>query len=274
MNVTLRWLALALVAGATGCDAAATDPGAADPGRVEVHVGGGIAGADYAYRVERGAVTGVTCRSLCTFAAGDTLLVLTPAQRGALAEAVERSGLPAWSGPTDFGTQCCDQFEYRVSWSANGRQRTFTGSDGALPAPLRELVRVLQLMQRGIPPLVLSQARGLAGFTADALTLSDARADGGLLVVDASWSGGCVRHDVDAVVWTGWMESHPVQVGVSLAHDAHGDACKALVQRQLRFDLEPLRRAYAEAYGSGPGTLVMRLGVASGGPIRSVPYSF
>jgi hypothetical protein len=270
---TLRVLALLLAAGCAGCGDASTAP-AADDERIEVEVTGGIAAADYSYRVAGGVVVGVACGRLCDFAAGDTLLLLTPAQRRALADAVDSSGLPGWTGPADSGTQCCDQFHYRVTWSWGTRVRTFGGTDGLLPEPFRELVRSLQLLRRAIPPVVLSQAEGLQGFRTDALQLHDVRVDGGVLEVDAGWSGGCAVHDVDAVAWTGWMESHPVQVGVALAHDAHGDACKALVRHTLRFDLEPLRRAYAQAYGSGPATLVLRVGAATGGEGFSVPFTF
>ena len=265
--------ALLLGAGTAACDGVPTAP-AAGSERLEVEVTGGIAAVDYAYRVEGGAVTGTACGHLCDFAAGDTLLLLTPAQSRALADAVDSSGLPAWTGPDDSGTQCCDQFHYRVTWTWGTRVRTFGGTDGLLPEPFRELVRSLQLLRRAIPPLVLSQEKGLREFRADALHIHEVRIEGGVLEVDAGWSGGCAVHDVDAVAWTGWMESWPVQVGVALAHDAHGDACKALVRRTLRFDLEPLRRAYARAYGSGAATLALRVGAAAGGEVRSVPFAF
>lgn len=273
MMKTLNALTVVLAVAAAACDATSTAPGAEDE-RIEVEVGGGIAVASYAYRVEGGVVTGVACGHLCDFRPGDTLLVLTSAQGRALASQVDASGLPSWTGPEDLGVQCCDQRHYRVTWSAGGRVRTFGGTEGLLPEALRDVVRVLELLHRGVPPVVLSQDDGLKGFRTDALQLLGARVEGGILEVDAQWAGGCSRHDVDAVAWTGWMESHPVQVGLALAHDAHGDACKALVRRTLRFDLEPLRRAYAKAYGSGPATLVLQVGAAAGGEGRSVPFAF
>lgn len=265
--------AVLLSATAAACDTASTGLGLEDE-RIEVEVGGGIAVASYAYRVEGGVVTGVACGRLCDFRPGDTLLVLTPAQSRALASQVDASGLPSWTGPEDLGVQCCDQRHYRVTWSAGGRVRTFGGTEGLLPGALRDVVRVLELLRRGVPPVVLSQDDGLKGFGTDALQLLGARVEGGILEVDTQWSGGCQRHDVDAVAWTGWMESHPVQVGVALAHDAHGDACEALVRRTLRFDLAPLSRAYAKAYGDGPATLVLRVGAASGGDVVGVAFTF
>lgn len=273
MRTPIPVAATLLAATLAACDGASTSPGLEDE-RIDVEVTGGIAAADYTYRVEGGAVTGVACVRLCDFRPGDTLLILTPAQGRALAAAVDASGLPSWTGPEDSGTQCCDQFHYRVTWSAAGRVRTFGGTDGLLPEPLRDVVRTLQLLRRAVPPVVLSQKDGLNGFRADALHLHQARVDGPVLEVDVGWSGGCARHDVDAVAWTGWMESHPVQVGLALAHDAHGDACKALVRRTLRFDLEPLRRAYVKAYGDGPATLALRVGAASGGDVVGVAFTF
>ena len=275
MTRTAAALALGLLAGgAAACDSGPLGPDADGSLPLRVTVTGGIAAADYTYAVDGRAVVGVECRRLCTFAAGDTLLLMTPAQQGALAEAVTRSGLGAAASPADFGTQCCDQFMYRVTWSSGRHARTFTGSDGTLPEAFRELVRALQLLRQGIPPLVVSQTNGLSGFGADPLQIQGARAEGSVLLVDVSYGGGCAPHDLDAVAWTGWMESHPVQVGLAVAHDAHGDACKALVRRSLRFDLEPLRKAYQQAYGAAPATLVLRVQAAGGGETRSVSFSF
>ncbi len=263
-----------LIGGATACHSGPLGPDEGESLLLRVTVTGGIAAADYTYTVDGRAVVGVECRRLCTFAAGDTLLLMTPAQRGALRETVTRSGLPTASSPLDFGTQCCGQFTYRVTWSSGLAERTFTGSDGVLPEVLRELVRALQLLRQGIPPLIVSQEKGLSGFATDPLQVQAARAEGTLLLVDVSYGGGCAAHDLDAVAWTGWMESHPVQVGVAVTQDAHGDACKALVSQSLRFDLEPLRKAYAEAYGSGPATLVLRVGATGGGEMRTVSFVF
>lgn len=269
-----RTLLLAFALAATaGCDTGFAAPDDEGTAVVRVRVTGGIAAADYTYELSSGGdVTGVACVSLCDFAAGDTLYHLSPAQREAFLEAVERSGLPTAGDARDYGTDCCDQFTYEVRYTSGREARTFSGGMENFPDPLKELVTTLQRFYQGVPPVILRQASGLAGFRADPVELTGARADGGFLVLDVRYGGGCAVHDLDAVAWTGWMESHPVQVGVALAHDAHGDACKALVGRTLRFDLEPLRRAYAEAYGPGPATLVLRVEVA--GASGAIPVSF
>lgn len=268
-------LALAAVLGAaSGCDPDLVGPGLSEGARLRVHVVGGLAPADFTYEVVGHTVLGVECRSLCQFAAGDTLLALTPDQLEALEAEVRRSGLDDLEKDADYGTECCDQRTYELTWTSDGAKRTIVGSDGTLPDDVRELVRVLELLRRGIAPILVSQTGSLDGRPADALELTSARVEGGVLTVEVRYGGGCASHDVDAVAWTGWMESNPVQVGVALTHDAHGDACDALLTRALAFDLEPLRRAYQKAYGSGPATLSLRLRAASGGATIGVPYSF
>lgn len=245
---------------------------------LRVDVAGGIAVADYAFEVQDdGAIVGIQCTSLCDFRPGDTLSHLTPAQRDAVKAGVVASGLPDSGRPVNFGTECCDQFTYRVIYTSGSVVRSFTGSSEALPDPLRKLVRTLHLAYLDTPPLIVSQTEGLAGFARDAVEILDARVDAGILELDVTYGGGCAEHHLDAVAHTGWMESNPVQVGVALAHDARGDTCKALVQGRLRFDLEPLREAYAAAYGQGSATLILNIAPAAGAPSgggRQVAFDF
>lgn len=122
--------------------------------------------------------------------------------------------------------------------------------------------------------VIMAQDSGIQGFGTDPLVVDDVRIDGDLLAVDVRYGGGCRTHEIDAVVWTGWMESNPVQVGIALTHRGNGDPCKALVIRSLRFALDPLRKAYQDAYGAGPATVVLRIDAAGGGQQRTVSYSF
>jgi hypothetical protein len=79
------------------------------------------------------------------------------------------------------------------------------------------------------------------------------------LFLAVSHGGGCADHAYALVASNGWMESSPVQLGVFLAHDAKGDTCKALLLRQLIFDLAPAREAYRAAYvrGGGGGEFIL-----------------
>ncbi|MCY3812458.1 MAG: hypothetical protein OXH15_11735 [Gammaproteobacteria bacterium] len=56
-----------------------------------------------------------------------------------------------------------------------------------------------------------------------------------------------------------------MQLAVLLAHDANGDACEAWLTEDYRFDLRVIRDRYREAYGRGPGEVVLLLDDAPSG---------
>lgn len=104
----------------------------------------------------------------------------------------------------------------------------------------------------------------------DAVTVDSATVSGDTLHLLVRYGGGCRTHRFALLLGKAFMESHPVQVHVRLAHDADGDMCRALLSKTLSFDLTPLKTAYRESYGPGAATIVMNL-VGHG---RSIRYSF
>lgn len=81
------------------------------------------------------------------------------------------------------------------------------------------------------------------------------------LAVTVSASGGCEDHD-----WTlcwpdqSFAESSPVQARLEILHDDHDDPCDAIITEDLRFDLAPLATAWHDAYGPGPGEMLVVIG--------------
>lgn len=267
--------AAVLVAG-SGCADSLTDPSAGDIARLEVRVAGGLGNVDYTYQVSgAGHVTGLECTRGCAFTAGDTILRLTPSQRAAFLDAVERSGLANAEPEVEYGTACCDLLIFHVTYQAGEETRVFSGSMETFPAPLDTLMETVHGLYLGIAPVTLNQDGGLAGFPTDPVVVDSAWVEGPeTLAVAVRHGGGCAPHDFDAVVWTGWMESDPVKVGIALAHDGHDDPCDALLIHTLRFGLAPLRQAYADAYGAGPATVVLQVQAAESGQVVEVPFSF
>jgi hypothetical protein len=106
-----------------------------------------------------------------------------------------------------------------------------------------------------------------ARWPRDPLTIHAAAIKGDSLELTVSFGGGCRDHSFALLGNSAWMESYPVQTGVRLAHAADGDACKALLSRVLRFDLSPLKSAYANSYQTATG--IIRLHVAGS---NSVTY--
>ena len=114
-----------------------------------------------------------------------------------------------------------------------------------------------------IPAVSMSGAA--ASFPNDPLEIIGARADVDTLVIDVRYGGGCAEHAFMLIGSAVFAESHPVQTSMTLAHDARGDLCKALVFKTLRADITPLRDAYRRSYQVEHGTISIRL--AGTGPI-------
>ena len=102
------------------------------------------------------------------------------------------------------------------------------------------------------------------GFTADAwgtdaYTINAATLQGDTLSIDVSYSGGCETHAFTLVAEERFLESFPVQLRVSLAHNANGDTCEESITESYHFDLTPLKEAYQTGYQTETGTIILRL---------------
>lgn len=98
-----------------------------------------------------------------------------------------------------------------------------------------------------------------AVWPSDSITITSHRLAGDTLVLQVQYRGGCRDHGFQLLAADAWMESYPVQVAGRLAHDAKGDSCKALVQRELRVSLAPLKEAYRSAYQASSGRIAYQL---------------
>lgn len=114
------------------------------------------------------------------------------------------------------------------------------------------------------------------GFTAnewgtDAYTINAATLQGDTLTLNVSYSGGCETHAFTLVAEERFLESFPVQLRVSLAHNANSDTCEALITEDHRFDLTPIKEMYQKGYRTEQGTIVLRLKDA---PPSDLAYDF
>jgi len=122
--------------------------------------------------------------------------------------------------------------------------------------------------QVDVPPALLVPDDDPRPWPADPWTFVGHAIAGDTLTLSIQYGGGCRVHRFAFLVDPAFRESHPVQVSARLAHDADGDLCRALISEDLRFDLGPLRRHYQDAYGQGPGVVVILLAG------RRITYTF
>jgi hypothetical protein len=255
---------------ALGCSTSTVGIDGSHP-EIRLHVTGGFAGVDYTVFLDgpSGRLVGEACVAFCDFEPGDVIRTLSRDQVAFVAELFLDAEVHEFDG-MDFGTQCCDQLHFELDYRDDlGRSRV-QGSSEAYPGKLRSAVSAVHDLIGGTVPVVVDFGTRPDKWPQDPLTIEDAGVAGDFLDVRVGYSGGCRTHDIHAVAWGGWMESHPVQVRVYLSHDDRGDPCDAIITRDLRFDLRPLKIAYEDAYGIGaPGTTTVLIGLD--GPVP--PFS-
>lgn len=100
----------------------------------------------------------------------------------------------------------------------------------------------------------------------------DAGVVDGALELSVAYGGGCRTHQLWLLAVDGFQalpDAGPVPtvaVPLLLAHDAYGDPCDAYITRTDTFDLQPLRATFRNAFGSGPGRVILRIPTGHGSP--------
>ena len=108
-------------------------------------------------------------------------------------------------------------------------------------------------------------------FGIDEYVLNSATITDDTLDISVSYSGGCEDHQFTLVVSDTFLESFPVQLHASIAHNANGDTCEAYPTDNYRFDLTPIKKMYQTAYRQKSGTIILRLKDA---PDEELVYEF
>jgi hypothetical protein len=107
--------------------------------------------------------------------------------------------------------------------------------------------------------VVLAKGSDPKDWKEDTLFIERAKLEQDTLHFGVRYTGGCAEHDFKLVVWDYFLEAETVQAKLLLAHDANGDACKAIIRKALWFDLSPLKAEYHRVYGPDPSTACLRL---------------
>lgn len=122
--------------------AVATAPTSGGNVRIVLAVTGGLAGVDWQVTIDGrdGRITGDRCRDrvACDWEPGDLLATVSEEAVRGLADRFFETGF--FRGDANHGTQCCDQFDYALTYRDSDDRRTVTGSDGTLPRAVRDLI--------------------------------------------------------------------------------------------------------------------------------------
>jgi hypothetical protein len=93
----------------------------------------------------------------------------------------------------------------------------------------------------------------------DPANVTGATIDGDILRVVVQHDGGCADHTFTLHGCAATLKSNPLGVPMTLAHDAHGDACEAWITDTLEFSVRPVREQYARQFGSEHGELILHV---------------
>jgi hypothetical protein len=239
---------------------------------ITLAVSGGFAGVQYAIVVDgaTGEVRGLSCQASCDFEAGAVIVPVSSAQVEALSRRLDEAGVMAMQG-RDFGSQCCDDFHYQLTYRRGERVSHVTGDGARLPRDLATAVGLLHGLVDGAVPVLVSPTTRDTDWPREPYGLGEVQVDGLILGAGLSYGGGCEQHRMDLVLWGGWMESYPVQINALITHDDGDDPCDAVVTEERTFHLLPLREAYERAYGpigADRPTAILRLwDPLSSGPV-------
>lgn len=104
--------------------------------------------------------------------------------------------------------------------------------------------------------ILLGEDEEVGSLSADRASISDVKLRGPELTLEVTYSGGCKEHELSLYATRSFVETNPPGAEVYLAHDANGDACRALITDELTFDLLPLEQLFQKQYSSDGAFLV------------------
>lgn len=98
------------------------------------------------------------------------------------------------------------------------------------------------------PDKKLTAIIGKAEMSTHKTTITNAEIKGNKLIVSVSYSGGCKEHSFQLVGSESIAKSMPPIRSVQLVHTGEEDLCKAMIMKNLEFDIRGL--AYKQEAGS------------------------
>jgi len=84
--------------------------------------------------------------------------------------------------------------------------------------------------------------------SSDAIKFEDVKLNGNTLEIKVSYGGGCENHTFELIGSPNISKSLPPIRSIQLIHRAHKDACKALIIKEMAFDISAF--AYKKESGS------------------------
>ena len=137
-----------------------------------------------------------------------------------------------------------------------GPDDSISVSPGDIPPDDTQLIGAVFILE-DVPNAADEWADNAIEFNA-AYHFNSATIEGDTLTVSVAYGGGCETHEFALLAEPAFMESFPVQLGISIVHNANLDFCERWVEEAYHFDLTPIKKKYQAAYKQDAGTVVLR----------------
>jgi hypothetical protein len=108
--------------------------------------------------------------------------------------------------------------------------------------------------------IILANKSDRKKWKKDTYFINKSRVEKTNLFLTVTYSGGCKEHNFELVAWNYFvMKPNEIQADILLSHDSNSDSCKAIIKKELCFDLSPLNSEYHKFFQSTTGTMVLLL---------------
>ncbi|MFT5128824.1 MAG: hypothetical protein ACI8W8_002443 [Rhodothermales bacterium] len=105
-------------------------------------------------------------------------------------------------------------------------------------------------------PVKMRQGVSLGSLKLDAYFIEQVKLQSDELQLECAYGGGCETHDLDLLATRYVFDATTAVVDLIVTHDSHNDACEAFLSSTHRFDLTPIKKAYAESAAAPAGLAI------------------
>lgn len=123
--------------------------------------------------------------------------------------------------------------------------------------------------------LVIITGQPPASIQLDPFQLNTVEIVGDTISLNLSYSGGCNEHDYTLFMSpAAFLESLPVQTNLFLRHNGHDDACDAVINTDVSFNLRSVAELHRQFYGRNDEIIINVFDYFEGQPDRHVSASY
>ena len=109
------------------------------------------------------------------------------------------------------------------------------------------------------PIIFLYGETSLRSLSSDEISIQKIEIINDILVIDATYPGGCEVSSTALFSESGFQESSPVQLPMKLVHHSFSDTCTKTISEKFYFDLKSVATLYKIGYRTDKGIVLLSI---------------